>query len=262
LLVGGFSIFTYTFLLIYQPFGAAEIQEGRAFFLLGFALNVLIALSFNYFLLPKMLPKWLNPETWQIKKEIIYEIWSFCLIAILNFSYNSTIGKDIAPQHSLLGFVGISISIGIFPVLGLLFLTEKYLNQQNREKAQQLNQQTPLASKRNTDELIRIQADTLKSPLFEVNLQDFLFAVSDNNYTTIHFLNDDLFQTQLLRVSLKKVETQLEPFPEIIRCHRSYIINKTKIQKVSGNARSLNVQLENYTSLIPVSRSFSKEQLL
>ena len=127
ILVIGFALFTYLFLLLYQPFGASRIEE-RDWFLLGFGFSVLIALAFNYFLLPVIFRHWFDPEKWQIKKEIIYISWSFVLIATLNYLHNSTVGKEIAPQFGLLSFLGITFSVDIFPLLGLIFITELYFN--------------------------------------------------------------------------------------------------------------------------------------
>ncbi|MGB0521496.1 MAG: LytTR family transcriptional regulator DNA-binding domain-containing protein, partial [Flammeovirgaceae bacterium] len=263
LLVCGFSLFTYIFLLIYQPFGAAEISDGQPLFLAGFGLNVLLALSFNYFLLPVLFKSLFNPETWQIKKELIYILWSFLLISTLNYAYNSSVGRDIAPQHSLLGFIGITFSIGVFPLLIQIYLTEKFLFKQNQLAAEKLSQKRPkTVASPSSKKRFSIIPETVNAPSLSLNLASFLFATSDNNYTTVFYLEEDRVQQQLLRISLKKVEQQLNEFPELIRCHRSYLVNKLQIEQVIGNARSLNLQLKAYPQTIPVSRSFPKEALV
>ena len=49
LLVLSFAVFVYVFLLIFQPFGAAQqVAEGRSYYLIGFGLTVGVALSINY----------------------------------------------------------------------------------------------------------------------------------------------------------------------------------------------------------------------
>ena len=57
LLVLGFGLFTYLFLILYQPFGAEQIQNGREIFLLGFGASVTLGLSIMYLLVPIFLPK-------------------------------------------------------------------------------------------------------------------------------------------------------------------------------------------------------------
>ena len=84
-LVLGFGLFTYLFLLLYEPFGAAQIVENQALFLSGFGLSVTLSLSFNYFLLPAMLQNIFDPSKWTIKKELLYLSLSFFLISFFNY---------------------------------------------------------------------------------------------------------------------------------------------------------------------------------
>jgi len=65
----------------------------------------------------------------------------------------------------------------------------------------------------------------------------------------------------LIRISLRKVEKQLAGFDNIIRCHRSHIINAQNIDKMSGNARSYNIHFNKLEFQIPVSRNFPQKML-
>ena len=184
------------------------------------------------------------------------------MIALFNYLYNSIIGQAIAPQHSLLTFWGITFSVGIFPLLGLIFFTENFLRKKNTSTAEFLIGQKTAWHQAETKERITIQSDVQKSDRLVINLDDFLFARSDNNYVSIFYLHEGAFERQLLRLSLKSLEQQLAKNLSIVRCHRSYLVNKSKIKNMEGNARSLNLQIEHYEGLIPVSRSFPKEQLI
>lgn len=64
-----------------------------------------------------------------------------------------------------------------------------------------------------------------------------------------------------MRITLKKVAKILEQYPQFVRCHRSYLVNKYQILKVEGNARSLQVYFKQIDNVVPVSRSFPKELL-
>lgn len=262
-LATAFAGFTYVFLLLYQPFGATEI-DNKPGFLLGFGLSVWVSLLFNYLALPRLLPKWFDALNWQIWKEVLYISWSFLLIASLNYLYNVSIGASVAPQHSWLEFVGITFSVGIFPLLIMIFLMELRLSKKNQLTAKALveerNQRTQ--SIRAPFPTLKIESETQNEPPLLLSPTQFLFATSDSNYTTVFFQRPEGLQKQLMRVSLKSVEKQLAAFPNIVRCHRSYLVNTTRIQDITGNARSLNIRMEGYEGLIPVSRSFPKERLL
>jgi len=88
-----------------------------------------------------------------------------------------------------------------------------------------------------------------------VEEDSFLFAESDGNYSTIYYNIDGNIEKQLLRLSLKSLEAQLES-PNIFRCHRSYIINMGKVTKMKGNALGYKLYVDKTESIIPVSRSY------
>ncbi len=164
LLVFGFGVFTALFLILYEPFGAGEVRGNRTLFLAGIGGCVALGLAINYFITPFILKKVFRPERWQIKKEIVYLASSFVIIAFFNYLYNTYEGKDIAPYFTYWEFLGKTFSIGIFPLLGLLFLTEKFLSQKHQAKAgepaQQIQDQTVSPAPKH----LTIQPETQKTP--------------------------------------------------------------------------------------------------
>jgi DNA-binding LytR/AlgR family response regulator len=54
---------------------------------------------------------------------------------------------------------------------------------------------------------------------------------------------------------IKELEEQFNK-RQIKRCHRSYIINESKIVSVRGNAQGLKLSLSNVEEEVPVSRSY------
>jgi hypothetical protein len=257
----GSGIFVTAFLWLYQPFGATDIKEYHYLFLAGFGASVALGLSIGYLILPKLAPALFNQEKWQIKKEILFLLTAFLIISVLNYLYNSIVGAQIAPQHSLLEFIGITTAVGVFPVFLLVFLIEFYMSRRNSTEAKSLNENL---RNNNTAEDVEftIIPETIRSRHLMLKLDDFLFAKSDNNYTTFYFFKEGLVNKSLVRVSLKNVEHQLTPYDAIIRCHNSYMVNKNKIVDIKGNARSLYLRLEAVDEKIPVSRGFDKEKLL
>ena len=259
ILVLGFGLFTYLFLLLYEPFGAARIVKNQALFLSGFGLSVALSLSFNYFLLPVILQSVFDPSKWTIKKELLYLSFSFFLISFFNYLYNSTIGASFAPQHSFFEFLGITFSIGIFPLIIMIFLMELYMNRKNTAHAKALTRKMDNLVEPKPSGSLSIRPETKRSEALILGVDDFLFATSDNNYSTIFYLNQGKVERKLLRLSMKNLEVQLNGTEAIVRCHRSYMVNKSKIKKFRGNARSLFLELSDCEDKIPVSRTFSRE---
>ena len=262
LLILGFGIFVFLFLILFQPFGASDIKRSKTLFLLGFGVSVSLALCICYFILPLIFRSWFDPERWQIKKEILFLFCCFSLVALFNTVHNNVIGQDITNHRTYLEFFGISFAVGMFPLIILIFLVELFLNNRNLAQASQIDERRVEVKSHGEALQIVIEPETSTSEVLRLPLDDFLFAASDNNYSTVYFFSEGQIQRELLRLSLKNLETQLKTFEDILRCHKSYLVNKSKITKISGNARSLVLQVEGYKGLIPVSRSFPKERLV
>jgi hypothetical protein len=258
----GFGLFIPIFLYVYQPFGIADVVESyKVWYVSGIGLHISFVLALNYFLVPKLFPKFFNPERWTIWKEILYILSSFFLATCSNYIYNGTVGRDISPYRSFPEFLGITVAVGIFPVMIMVFWMERNLSSRNTLKANEYSKLLPKRKKK-TQQFLTIASESTKTTDLQIALQDFIFATSDNNYSTIFFEQDGELQRKLLRLSFKSLENQMREHSQIIRCHKSYIVNRERIQQIKGNARSLMLQVDLYEEMIPVSRSFPKENLM
>ncbi len=84
---------------------------------------------------------------------------------------------------------------------------------------------------------------------------DFLYAQSEGNYSNIFYLNNQIVEKQLLRISLKNLEEQIGD-DTIFRCHRSYMINIQNAGCKKGNAQGFKISLKFTDEIIPVSRKY------
>ena len=255
--VGGI---VYLFLLIYQPFGVGDIKN-KEVVLIGFGVSVFASQLFTYFLFPYLFPRIFDPETWIIKKEVLFHVFSFLLISLFNYCYNTWLGPEISPQYSYWGFIFITTSIGIFPLLLLLYFTEKNLLNKNKALAVALDENRDRVEDATTSPMLSIVSPIIKEESLTIPKNDFLFAQASSNYCNIHYLEEGKLKKYLMRISLKNLMEQLELHSDIIRCHKSYIINKLNIKYIDGNARSLHLKMQHSEAEIPVSRSFPRSAL-
>ncbi|MEM7382486.1 MAG: LytTR family DNA-binding domain-containing protein [Bacteroidota bacterium] len=91
------------------------------------------------------------------------------------------------------------------------------------------------------------------------NRKNLLFISSEGNYLAFHFLKDHTKTSALYRGRLKKLEEDLENYPEFFRCHRSLIININHVESTKGNSQGLSVKLLQHDDFLPVSRPNIKE---
>lgn len=258
-LVFCFSIFTYLLLQFFHPFG---ITISNSLFLMGFELSVFSGLYINYFLIPFIFKSWFNPRKWVIKYEILFIIWNLIVIAVFDHMYNSIFTIDFTPHHNLLEFIGITIAVCIVPLVLLVFGIEYFLRERNKILAWQLNEVNELNANDDLDsDIVTLKSEKVESDVLVVQLHDFLFASSLNNLSTIFFYHEGVLYKKLMHLSIKEVEEQLSQFPQLIKCHKSYIVNKSKIKKITGDARSVNIHIDGYDEIIPMSWGFPEIKL-
>lgn len=85
---------------------------------------------------------------------------------------------------------------------------------------------------------------------------DVVFIKSADNYVELAYRDGDHVKTQLLRNTLKKIEEQLKPYPDFIRCHRICIVNIRHIDHLENKNQTYWLTLSDYDEQIPVSRQY------
>jgi DNA-binding LytR/AlgR family response regulator len=91
---------------------------------------------------------------------------------------------------------------------------------------------------------------------FSILLEDLLYLEATDNYVTIFYLDKGKINKYLIRNSLKNLEPVLQP-RNIMRCHRSYMVNfeKVKILRKEKGGLFLELDTEHNFSL-PVSKTY------
>jgi DNA-binding LytR/AlgR family response regulator len=89
-----------------------------------------------------------------------------------------------------------------------------------------------------------------------IDLEQILYLKSADNYVAVYFFKDGKVRKELVRTSLKRLETELDEFP-IRRCHRSYMVNINKISVSMKSNQGLSLALKDYSEeSIPVSKNY------
>lgn len=89
-----------------------------------------------------------------------------------------------------------------------------------------------------------------------VKKENLLYLESSDNYVNIYYENKERISKFLLRTTMKKME-ELFQNTEIIRCHRSFMVNFDKVKIIRKDKEGLQLELDLQTAIdIPVSRSY------
>lgn len=91
---------------------------------------------------------------------------------------------------------------------------------------------------------------------FSIKLENLLYIESADNYVNIFYIDKGKISRFTLRNSIKRIEETYKG-TEIIRCHRSYIVNFEKVKILRKSKYELALELDAPTSLeIPVSKTY------
>ncbi|MEM1003273.1 MAG: hypothetical protein AAGH46_11560, partial [Bacteroidota bacterium] len=156
------GIFVYVFLIVYEPFGARQLTTYKYLFLAGFGVSAFLGVATTYFILPRLFKEFFRPEKWTIGKEILLQSCCILIISAFIYLHNNYMSRSIVSNQTFLNFLEITISVGIFPILGLVFFTERTLSKRNTERAQLLsNQLQPVAVEETIT--VQIQEESVKA---------------------------------------------------------------------------------------------------
>jgi hypothetical protein len=91
---------------------------------------------------------------------------------------------------------------------------------------------------------------------FSIKKENLLYVESAENYVNICYLNKNKVSKYMLRDTLKKIEETFSG-TEIVRCHRSYMVNFDKVKVVRKDKDGLKLELDNPSVIdIPVSKTY------
>lgn len=94
-----------------------------------------------------------------------------------------------------------------------------------------------------------------------VKQQDLLYIQGADNYITIYYSDKDKLSHFMVRSSLKQIEQEMK-LRNIIRCHRSYMVNYNRIKVLERTRDGVVARLDFESQIeIPVSKSYAMEVL-
>jgi DNA-binding LytR/AlgR family response regulator len=215
----------------------------------------------NIVLLPKFLPKYIDPVQWTVKKYILHVLWTCFIIACINTIIDKFFICPQLPLITVIVHICTQVALtGIIPITIMSLLFRNNLLQDNLNSAinanLELDKIQTLKNDVSRNDGVTIFSETSETLTF--NLPDLLFIEADDNYSTVVWKNGHGIEKKLLRVNLKSIESQLNN-SFTLRCHRSYIVNVHAISNITGNTNGYKLKILDSDFSIPVSRPKGKE---
>lgn len=264
------GVFVGLFLLIFQPFGINLWETPyKSLKIIGFGVVAFGITVINFIVWPLIFPRVFAENTWTVSREILFVTANVLLIAIVNRLYLAALLEPGEKSGlSWLNMILVTFLIGIFPVTALVLLN--YIRQLKKysRSAADLPVHLPVSdglpeagevrvhSPELTDSTVTLLADNEKDKLV-LSAESLIFIESSDNYCTVVYLKNGQPAKPLLRSSLSRLEKQVDQ-PHIVRCHRSYVVNLNRVERVTGNAQGYKLHLLGGLFQIPVARQYNE----
>jgi len=245
-------------LILFNPSQNFENLDLQIFKVISYALIAFgVSATFNIFL-PLLFKTFFEIDRWNVWKIILFTVLKIMIIGVANASFAYYFDNLSANINFLNFFWNVLVHtfiIAVVPVVILVFWLEKFFYKKHfrianatSEKIRSLESKIP-------------ENNFFEFDNFRIALDALYYIKSEGNYSTFFYMSEGEVRKKMIRISLKDVEDKFDSQNQFVRCHKSYIVNLEKIQKVEGNARRYNFLLDEQGMVVPVSRSFPKTLL-
>lgn len=245
------SIGVLGFLYLFQPLNVNLMDDKeKLYVVLGLAAITFLSLSLNLLILPSLFPGIFIKRVWNIKKEILWNLWILTTITVGYYLYYKVLGIFTIDFKMVLTL----IVIAIIPITGLIVVNRNRMLRSNLKLAERINKKLE-ENKSIDNKLIHFHSEYAKDSLsIKVNLLVLIRAA--NNYIEVFWVEGEKLRTQMIRTSLKNAEELLEDYSFIFKCHRSFLVNTHYIDKIEGTVQGYKIHFDNIDFSVPVSKKF------
>jgi len=247
------GLFITVFLGVFKPF---EMENVGVFHLLGYGVITIFSCYIYYFLIPRFILKVeTDIDDTIVFKQLPIDFANILTIGTLNFFYSVFIDKTSSlTWHWFFRYQLYTFAIGSMLSFVMFFIVRSIRLKAQLEEVERINEMLEhKIAKSKEQETLVFESET-KNEKVVVQTQDLICIKAEGNYSQFHFSLNGKIQTQLLRLSLKNIETIIGNNPLFSRSHRSYIVNTDKIKKIRSVGNSFQIWVEGLSEPLPASR--------
>jgi len=250
----GISLGVFLFFLFFQPIELQTFEFNDMLMVItGFGGINLGIMAICLIIVPSIFPKFFHSRKWKLYKEIIFDLIIWILIAVAFNFYARYVGLV-----SITFEVSFRIVLSsLIPVVILIIIHQfRYLTR-HLQNLIDISRKAPVHPKDDLYEKAEITiVSENKSENIILDLADLVMVKSANNYIEVNYLENFLLKKKLIRTTLKNTEELLQSYDNIVRCHRSTLLNADYVAKLSGQQGTLKLHLKDLNVEVAVSRQY------
>ncbi len=258
------GLFVSLFLFIFKPFELDRLEHTilvkttAIYGLISFLIIIITnKIPVHFF------PKLFNEDSWTVWKEFTQLIFITLMIAIGNYLYTVYAGFMPFNGSAFTRMLIWTLSIASIIVGGTLVIRSNLALRRHLRDAQIMNQHIldqvgKMELPKHQEKMVLLESEIEKQNL-SIPSSNIVYLTSVGNYIDCFYLDsNDVLSSGRIRNRMKTMEQKLEKYPEFFRCHRAFIVNKSLIRSVDGNAKGYSLWLKHIDKPIPVARSKSQ----
>lgn len=256
------SLFAVIFINIFKPFGSEDWMTKGRFTPTEYLLwsTILVSLGMSIVAISRVIMYHYSKKPVHSITILKYALWVIVELLLLSASFTvlalitSYGGASRDPMEIYKNALQNTIFIMFIPYL--IFIM--YLSYQDKSAKLRTIMEENLGNKSTSFIAFHDDRGILQLSVAKENL---LYIESADNYISTWYLKNGQLKKQLIRITLKDLSQQLAD-TNIVRCHRSFMVNLDQIKVLRREKENLFIEL-GYPGLkeIPISKTYGEEVL-
>jgi hypothetical protein len=258
------GVFIFFFLNVFKPFSLYEFEIIIFEYTLGISIISFLGTFFTLYIPALIFKKYFNENNWTIGKNLLLIIVAIAFIGVVLWCFEEIYKEQYNLRKlGILEFIYNTFLVSLIPLTFFIFINEKSVRERREKKVleiKEIKRKKKISNSKKLSREVRIISDNGKESI-TFYIDKLVYITSQGNYASFFLKNNGNLKEKILRITLTKIATELKDYSNIIRCHKSYLVNINEINDISGNARGYLLKLDFIPVDIPVSRKFSKQSI-
>lgn len=255
-IIASISLFVAVFLYVFRPFGLHLIKENYLWLCAGFGAVTFVVSVFYEWLVVFVFKFKRDGAAFSFGHWILYFSIAMLLISLANFVLVRLLVIGHMDWRMFPYMLRGTFAVGLFPVIAVGAWALRLQERKYQRLAKAINEAHP----ERTPDGSAPAADS-EPVLYDIPTDRIRYIEAMQNYIKIiHIEPSGQVSERVERSTLKSLESSgvMPEEASIVRCHRSYFVNRNMIKETRGNAQGLLLVLEDCESRapVPVSRRY------
>ena len=260
-------LFSILFMLIYGPYsstswltlmvGEQGIVEGLSSFHAVMASVIFYLIAIAFLALSKVALYCIG-NRYQLTKGHLF-LWIGAEVAMISLIYTIfTTLFNLASQSLFLPIWGRAILVlSVIIVVPYIICLQQATNRHQKQLLDRMGMNVMSEKTADADPKLINLTDGTGRLKMSINIDSLYYVESQDNYVKIYYDADGKLCNYMLRSTTKAIETKFGSW--LIRCHRGYLVNKSKIRVFRNDRDGMYISLmHDGIRHIPVSKSYAQ----